>query len=143
MNACASCRATILEAAAFCPQCGTPVPSPGKAPSAWRRVITGAIALPFLGGGALLLVFAAGAEDELAAFFGFLYGGIAVVIGVPFIIAAVVPFGRPRRVAVGVGAALLGLVVLGGSLFPLGPAGLLIALVGAIGLFYLGYRVAR
>ena len=136
-----------------------------KPPSAWPRVITGAIALPMLGGAAVLLGYMVtsvdcpfdctfevcdtdGLEEECFRW-GFLFSFVALpltVAGTLLALATAVPFGRFSRAWVGMGAALPGFIVLGalgGFGFGFGLAGLIVALAGAAGFFYLGYRVAR
>ncbi len=72
-----------------------------------------------------------------------LYGLGFALIGGPFALATVVPFGRFRRVLVSVGVAAFGgivsAIVLGILVGPL----VVLALPVAAGLFYLAYRVAR
>ena len=137
-----------------------------KPPSAWPRVITGAIALPMLSGAAFLLGYIVtsmdctfdctfedcGASDPEwleCVRWGRLFIFVALpltVAGTLFALATAVPFGRFSRALVGMGAALPGFIVLGvlgGFGFGFGLAGLIIGLAGAAGFFYLGYRIAR
>ena len=114
-------------------------------PGRWRRAITAAIALPLLGLGLVLLLLAAALSDVISLGLGV---GL-LVIGVPFAFATVVPFGRLRRILIGVGAALFGLalvlgwVALVSNSLDLEPTGWLIAFVAAACLFYVGHSVAR
>ncbi len=115
-------------------------------PSAWRRVITAGIALTFLGLGAFLVAYAATVwSDRHDAGWGYFFGGMSMFLGLPFAIATVLPFGRLRRILIGVGAALLGLVVVPSvALAPgLGAIGGPLILLAAAALFYIGYRIAR
>lgn len=143
MNACANCGATSPRGEAFCPKCGTALPVATKPPSAWRRVITAAIALLFLGLGALVVAYTATTEsDDPQAAFGYVFGGELIFLGLPFAIAALVPFGGFRRILVGIGAALVGTTAIGSFAIGLG-LGSPVALVAAGLAFYLGYRIAR
>jgi hypothetical protein len=124
---------------------------PAKSPSALRRVITGALALLLLGGGAYLLSISIVGLHDCGAWgcrvhiLTSAFGSALLVAGALFAFAAVVPFGGYRRVLIGLGGGLLAGAVFG--LAYAGPAtvGLAVAVgaAAAAGISYVGYRIAR
>jgi hypothetical protein len=140
----------MSEEEAFCAHCGVAAPTPAKQPSAWRRVVTGIIGFPLVVSGAFLvllglLFFAecraedASLGEAIGILIAVLGAGMALV-GTPFALAAIVPFGTARRVLVGVGAAALGDILFARALPDEARA---LAVLVAAGLFYVAYRIAR
>ena len=148
------------------------MPAAAKPHSAWQRVITGIMGVPLAGIGLSLIALGAyqlaaecGDDGGFAAAAGALnarpaasddvdwcsiiaialiaLGVGTVLVGVPFAIATIVPFGTFRRVMVGVGAAAFGGIVSAIILFLIGGGAAVLALPAAAGFFYLGYRIAR
>jgi hypothetical protein len=150
MNTYARYSGTKKEAEAFCGQYGAAVQGAAKPPSPWRRVITGIVGLPLAGFGLLLVASAASADDDLAGLAFFIFGVVFLVLGTPFVLATVVPFGTGRRVLVGLGAAVVWMAVAYFLPWARGPwldrhwenlPGVIV--LGAAGVFYLACRVAR
>jgi len=145
---CSSCGSPIGAQAAFCDWCGSPVAQAVKQPSFWRRVITGGIALPFLGLAGLLFFLGATNNDhdygiDWRAFL-LVLGGVSLLFGAPFAIATVIPFGFTRRLLVGFGVGLLGFAFISGPLVASAElAGLVITLPMFAAFAYFGYRIAR
>ena len=93
----------MAKGATSCPACGgLPVRTPGP-PGPWQRVATGAIALPLLAMGGILVVPAA-SDDTMA--WPALFGVPALLVGAIFVLATLLPYGVFRRLVVGVGSAL-------------------------------------
>ena len=154
MNACVSCGAKMSAGEAFCPACGATDPAATEPSSLWWRVITGIIGVPLAGTGLYIIAeeLSTGCGDVeqdghgiCSAFrtFDLLVGAGIALLGVPFFIATFGPFGRFRRVMVGVGVAAIGGIVFAVILFLILPWAAVLALPAAAGLFYLGYRMAR
>jgi hypothetical protein len=158
MNACAACGEAMSEEEAFCPHCGVAVAPPAKPPAARRRVITGIIGFPLLTSGMLLIAFGAfsltkgcsGGDDwgkALCEAVSFIYLALGVgvaLLGAPFALAAIVPFGKVRRILVGLGAAANGAAFLGIGLADEGiAAAIAVAVLAAAGPFFLAYQIAR
>jgi hypothetical protein len=159
MNVCAVCGAAMSEEEAFCSQCGVAVAPPAKTADAWRRVITGIIGFPLVTSGTLLIAFGAfslakGCGDggdgwgkgicEAVSFIYLAFGVGIALLGAPFALAAVLPFGTARRVLVGLGAAASGAAFFGIGLADEGIAvAIVVAVLAAAGLFFLAYQIAR
>ena len=159
---CSSCGSPIGAQAAFCDWCGSPMPQTVTTPplvktppSLWRRVITGGIAISFLVLAGLFFFGAATLNDAgdewtfVTADFLLIAGGAFTLVGLPFAIATVFPFGPTRRLLVGAGAGLVGLGFVWAISRFAEPAGLDFAFpsnfeVGIVAAFaYFGYRIAR
>jgi len=129
----------------------TVAPQPTSPPSAWRRVITGILALFLFGGGAYLLRVSITGLSDCGAWgcrvhiLTSAFGSTLIVAGGLFALAAFVPFGGYRRVLIALGGGILA-----GATFGLayaGPATVVLAVAvgaaAAVGVSYVGYRIAR
>ncbi|MFQ5879928.1 MAG: zinc-ribbon domain-containing protein [Dehalococcoidia bacterium] len=164
MNTCAKCGARMSGGEAFCPQCGAALTAAAKPPSGWWRVITGLIGYLLVGFGLVLMAIGAflffgellmiisqrgcAAGDEgcgLAAGIGLFAGIVGVgmtLVGAPFLLASILPFGKFWRVRVGIGIAvawLIGIALMLANLSPVLAFVVLawVALGGTTALFYL------
>lgn len=159
MSACAACGEAMSEEDAFCSYCGATAEPPAKHPGAWRRAATGIIGFPLVTSGALLIAFGAlslakGCGDggdglgkgicEAVSFIYLAFGVGIALLGAPFALAAIVPFGTARRILVGVGAAASGAAFFGIGLADEGiTVAIVVAALAAAGLFFLAYQIAR
>jgi hypothetical protein len=159
MNVCAVCAAAMSEEETFCSHCGAAVAPPAKPFGAWRRVITGIIGFPVVTSGTLLIAFGAfslakGCGDggdgwgrgicEVVSFIYLAFGVGIALLGAPFALAAIVPFGTARRILVSLGAAASGAAFFGIGLANEGMAvAIVVAVLVAFGLFHLTYQIAR
>ena len=155
MNAHALCGEAISEEDAFCSHCGATVEPPAKPLAAWRRVITGIIGFPLVTSGTFLMAWGAyfvavGCTDDdwgLCEAFALIFaafGAGITLLGVPFALAAIVPFGTARRILVGLGAAASGAAFFGIGLANEGIAvAIVVVVLVAFGLFHLTYQIAR
>ena len=124
---------------------------PTSPPSAWRRVITGILALFLLGGGAYLLRVSIVGLSDCAAWgcrvhiLTSAFGSALIVAGGLFAFAALVPFGGHRRVLIALGGGLLAGAAFGLAYASPAIVGLAVAVgaTAAIGVSYLAYRIAR
>ena len=155
MNVCAVCAAAMSEEETFRSQCGAAVAPSARPRGAWRRVVTGIIGFPLVTCGTFLTAWGAyfvavGCADDdwglcegvaliLAAF-----GAGITLLGAPFALAAIVPFGTARRILVGLGAAASGAAFFGIGLADEGIAvAAAVVVLVAFGLFFLAYQIAR
>jgi hypothetical protein len=154
MNVCAVCAAAMSGEDAFCCQSGAAAEPPAKRPGAWRRVVTGIIGFPLVTCGTFLMAWGAyfvavGCTDDdwglcqaVALILAALGAGIAL-LGAPFALAAIVPFGTARRILVALGAAASGVAFFGIGLADEGIAvAIVVIILVAFGLFHLTYQIA-
>jgi hypothetical protein len=155
MNVCAVCAAAMSEEETFCPQSRAAAEPPARPRGAWRRVVTGIIGFPLVTSGTFLMAWGAyfvavGCTDddwglcEAVSFIFLALGAGIALLGAPFALAAIVLFGRARRILVGLGAAASGAAFFGIGLADEGIAvAAVVVVLVAFGLFYLAYQIAR
>ena len=154
MSVCTSCGATISRGEVTCLQCGKAIGAADKSPGSGRRAITGIIGIPLVALGLFLIVIGAlgvGCSDDtlecdIGRIISVVVGVGASLLGTPFALATVVPFGTPRRILVGLGFAMFAAVgagTLAGVTAGWGPGISGPALAAFAGFFAFGYWIAR